>query len=163
MREDATKSVLTFRLGNPGDFARILDIQYRAYRKEAELYGPDLPPFKETPETLAKEIAEGKSILLGEIDGSPAASLRMKRLENGDVYWGRLSVDPDMMGRGIGQRMVLAVEDFNPDAPAAVLDCGENSAENMHIYRKHGYRETGEAFQVPGGPRVLVMRKILKR
>lgn len=162
LRENPTSIQLSVRPGAPADYVAVIAIQRRAYQmKEAPLYGPDIPPLRETPETLAKEAEEGKRLLVGELSGRVVASLRVKTLEDGAVYWCRLSVDPDLMGNGIGQRMVKAVEDMHPDAPAMVLDCGENSAENMHIYSKMGYRTTGEEFQVPNGPRVLVMRKEL--
>lgn len=152
---------LTVRLGTPEDYPAVLEIQYRAYRqKESPLYGENIPPLKETPETIAGEIAAGKQLLIGESGGRVVASLRMKLLDDGSVYWGRLSVDPDIQGKRIGQRMALATESFHPDAPAMVLDCGEQSDENMHIYSKLGYRLTGESFQVPNGPKVLVMRKV---
>lgn len=151
---------LTFRLGNEKDYPAVLEIQRRAYRlKEVPLYGEDLPPLRETPETLAQEMAGGKQLLLAEHEGKIVASMRFKVLDDGSVYWGRLSVNPDLQGRGIGQRLVRAVEDFNSEAPGFVLDCGEHSEENYHIYSKLGYAKTGEGFQVPDGPYVIVMRK----
>ncbi|MCD8351161.1 MAG: GNAT family N-acetyltransferase [Planctomycetaceae bacterium] len=151
---------LTFRLATPEDYPALLDIQRRAYLlKEAPLYGDDLPPLKETPATLAAEVADGKQILLAECDGRVAGSLRFKPLDDGAIYWCRLSVDPDLQGNGIGQRLVAEVESRHPNALGFVLDCGKHSDENRHIYTKAGYRETGEGFQVPGGPYVLVMRK----
>ena len=158
--DKASESDLRIRLGEPRDFAAALDIQRRAYRlKEVPLYGDDIPPLSETPETLAGEIADGKQLLVGESNGRIVASLRMKKLDNDAIYFGRLSVDPDLQGRGIGQRMALAVEEFNPGATEFVLDCGDNSLENRHIYEKLGYRETGKAIQVPNGPRCLEMIK----
>lgn len=156
-REDFT---LEFRLGAPADYPAALEIQRRAYlQKEAPLYGPDIPPLRETPETMAREVAEGKRLLVGVHEGKVVASLRMKTLEDGAVYFGRLSVDPDLQGKGIGQRMALAVETLHPDAPGFVLDCGDKSEENMYIYTKLGYRLTGGTVQVPGGPFCLEMRK----
>ena len=160
MTSAAESFPLSFRLGTPADYPSVLDIQYRAYRqKEMPLYGPSIPPLAETVETLAAEIAGGKHLLVGENNGRIVASLRMKTLDDGAMYWGRLSVDPDLQGRGIGQRMALAVEQFCPATASLVLDCGEKSDENMHIYTKIGYNVTGESFQVPDGPKVLVMRK----
>lgn len=151
---------LTFRPGTPEDYAAALEIQYRAYReKEAPLYGPDIPPLAETPGTLAEEIAGGKTLFVAECDGRVVASLRMKRLDDGSAYFGRLSVDPSLQGRRIGQHMVDAFEKYNRDAPAFVLDCGVDSHENMHIYTKLGYRRTGESIHVPNGPTCVVMRK----
>lgn len=151
---------LTIRLGTPEDYSAALEIQRRAYElKEVPLYGTNLPPLSETPATLAEEAKEGKQLLVGTHGGKVVASLRMKVLEDGAAYFCRLSVDPDLQGHGIGQRMALGFEAFHPDAKEFALDCGERSDENMHIYTKLGYRPTGEAFQVPNGPRVLVMRK----
>ncbi|MCD8141381.1 MAG: GNAT family N-acetyltransferase [Planctomycetaceae bacterium] len=151
---------LTYRLATAEDYPVILDIQRRAYLlKEAPLYGDDLPPLKEKPATIAAEVADGKQVLLAEQNGRVVGSLRFKRLADGSIYWGRLSVDPVLQGNGIGQRLVAEVEARHPDASGFVLDCGKHSDENRHIYTKMGYRETGEGFQVPGGPYVLVMRK----
>lgn len=151
---------LTFRLGAPADYPAVLAIQHRAYAlKEVPLYGEDLPPLKETPASLAAELAEGKQLLVAEHDGEVVGSMRFKILEDGSVYWCRLSVNPDLQGRGIGQRLAAAVEERHPAAKGFVLDCGRDSNENRHIYSKMGYRETGEGFQVPGGPYVLMMRK----
>lgn len=151
---------LSFRLGTPEDYPAALEIQRRAYQqKEVPLYGANIPPLAETPETLSEELTDGKQLLVGVHDGEVVASLRMKTLEDGTVYFCRLSVNPDLQGKGVGQRMALAVEDFHPAATEFTLDCGDKSGENMHIYTKLGYRQTGEAFQVPNGPRVLVMRK----
>lgn len=157
---DKQSPELTVRYGTPDDYEAALEIQRRAYfAKEAPLYGPNLPPMAETPGTLAAEIAGGKILLVGEMDGRVVASLRMKKLEDGAVYFGRLSVDPDMQGNGIGKKMALAVESFNPDAPAFVLDCGDRSDENMYIYSKLGYVKTGKTFQVENGPFCHEMRK----
>lgn len=154
------ETAFTARIGGPSDYRAALDIQCRSYeQKEAPLYGPNIPPLAETPETLAMEIAGGKTLVVGEADGRVVASLRMKRLPDGSAYFCRLSVDPDTQGRGFGQQMVAAFERLNADAPAFVLDCGVDSAENRHIYSKLGYRETGERIQVPDGPECAVMRK----
>ena len=151
---------LTFRLGEEKDYPAVLDIQRRAYQlKEVPLYGDNLPPLGETPDSIREELAKGKQLLVAEHDGVVVGSMRFAMQEDGTVYWGRLSVDPDLQGRGIGQRLVAAVEEMHPEASGFVLDCGEKSAENFHIYSKMGYVKTGEGFQVPGGPYVLVMRK----
>ena len=161
---DGTDAALAIRAGRPDDYPAALEVQRRAYaEKEAPLYGKDIPPLRETPDSLAAEIAEGKTLVLGEIDGTIVASVRMKTLGGGAVYFGRLSVDPAFQGRGIGQRMALAVEELNPGAHEFILDCGIDSLENLHIYHKLGYRETGSTIQVQDGPKCVEMTKTRKR
>ena len=151
---------MVFRPGRPGDYPAALAVQRRAYlAKEVPLYGPNLPPLLETPETLAGEVAAGRRLFVGEHGGEIVASIRIEELESGEIHFRRLSVDPDWQGRGIGQRLALAAEAACPDAKSFVLDCGEQSRENFHIYRKLGYLETGRIFQIPNGPKCLEMRK----
>lgn len=151
---------LTVRPGTPADYPAALEIQRRAYQlKEVPLYGPNLLPLRETPEDLAAEAAEGKRLLVGTHAGRVVASIRVKQQEDGAIYSCRLSVDPDLQGKGIGQRMMQAVEALHPEADEFTLDCGVDSAENRHIYTKLGYRETGVELQAKGGPRCLEMRK----
>ncbi len=155
---------LEVRFGTPADYPAALAIQHRAYGlKEAPLYGPDLPPLRETPDTLAAEVAAGTALLVGIGDGRIVASMRRKLKADGSAYFYRLSVDPALQGMGIGQRMMLAAERLHAGAPGFVLDCGDKSAENMHIYEKLGYRKTGAVIDVPNGPRCLEMRKPNKR
>ncbi len=160
MESENMASRLRLRPAERGDFERMLAVQRAAYAlKEAPLYGQNLPPFMETPETLAEAIAGGTRIFVAEVDGEVVASMRVDVLEDGEAHWSRLSVDPALMGRKIAQTMLREAEALFADAPRFSLDCGERSVENRHIYLKHGYVETGESFQVPDGPRVLVMVK----
>jgi predicted GNAT family N-acyltransferase len=163
VKSGANPEKLALRPAVPADYPALLSIQRAAYGlKEVPLYGPDLPPLRETPESLATEVASGKQILVGEIDGVVVASLRLQVRPDGEVYFGRLSVNPELQGKGIGQGMLRGIEAYFPSAPSFALDCGVRSEENNHIYSKHGYVLTGETFQVPGGPMVQVMRKVRK-
>ncbi len=155
---------VTMRRARPEEYAEILAIQREAYTlKEVPLYGGNLPPLRETPETLAREAAEGKVILVGVLGGEVVASMRAQVRPDGEVYWGRLSVSPALQGRGIGQAMVAGVEGFFPDAPSFALDCGVRSEENRHIYSKLGYVATCETIQIPDGPVCGLMRKVRMR
>ncbi len=151
---------LETRLGRPEDYESALDIQKRAYlAKEAPLYGSDIPPLSETPETLAAELAGGKQLLVGLWNGKIVASLRMQILEDGTAYFCRLSVDPDVQGKGIGKKMIAAFEQRYPLAPQYALDCGVRSEENLYIYSRLGYKKTEKTLQVPNGPECVVMIK----
>ena len=164
VRVDKQSPNLTIRTGVPDDYEAVLAIQKAAYGlKEAPLYGAGLPPLFETPESIADEVKHGITLVVGEIDGHVVASLRAMRLPDRTVHFCRLSVAPDRQGCGIGQKMTLALESLYPDAPAFILECGEKSDENMHIYTKLGYEKTGKTFQVENGPFCHEMRKIRRQ
>ena len=60
----------------------------------------------------------------------------------GDVLSiGRLAVVPDMQGRGIGTRLLEAVE-ARSDAAEATLFTGALSVANLRLYQRLGYVET---------------------
>ncbi|MFN2298449.1 MAG: GNAT family N-acetyltransferase, partial [Anaerolineales bacterium] len=72
----------------------------------------------------------------GKIIGSVRAELH-----DGTCRIGRLIVHPDFQNRGIGGRLLRAVEDLFPEAERCELFTGDRSTRNLHLYRKCGYRE----------------------
>ncbi|MDR3210342.1 MAG: GNAT family N-acetyltransferase [Planctomycetota bacterium] len=156
---------LCFRPGRAADFPVVLAIQRQAYQlKEVPLYGPDLPPLKETVADLAREVEEGENFLLALISTQETGervvgSLRYHTEKEGWLHFGRLAVDPGFQGRGIAQALIRALEERHPEVKGFNLECGENSQENRHIYEKLGYRETGITYQIPQGPICREMRK----
>ncbi|HEY1177572.1 MAG TPA: GNAT family N-acetyltransferase, partial [Phytomonospora sp.] len=125
----------------PADAGELLTLQYAAYLSEARVYDRlDLPPLKQTFDELHTDLATlptWKAVAGTRIVGS----IRAHR--DGDVlHVGRLMVAPDQQGRGIGSRLLAAVED---DLPAGVerlsLFTGHLSAANLRLYERVGYRE----------------------
>jgi GNAT superfamily N-acetyltransferase len=56
------------------------------------------------------------------------------------LHVGRLAVVPDLQGRGLGTRLLAAVEQGTP-ARRAALFTGHRSDGNLRLYRRCGYVE----------------------
>jgi GNAT superfamily N-acetyltransferase len=57
------------------------------------------------------------------------------------AYIGRLMVKPDSQNKGIGTRLMQAIEEHFRMADRYELFTGHKSARNLYLYRKLGYRE----------------------
>jgi ribosomal protein S18 acetylase RimI-like enzyme len=120
------------------DAGEILTLQRAAYATEAQLYGdPFLPALTQTLDQLHDELATGNGWTLRH-DHRLVGAVRT-RTEGDVVHIGRLTVAPDLQGRGLGTRLLEVAE---RDAAAAELFTGHLSAGNLRLYRRRGYRET---------------------
>jgi N-acetylglutamate synthase-like GNAT family acetyltransferase len=72
----------------------------------------------------------------GQIVGSVRAYL-----EKGTAYIGRLMVKPDSENKGIGTRLMQAIEEHFRMADRYELFTGHRSTRDLYLYRKLGYRE----------------------
>ena len=120
------------------DAPAILDLQRLAYRSEAALYDDwSLPPLKQTLASLIEEI--GALVFLkatqeGRVIGSVRASLCAAGCEVG-----RLIVHPEHQGRGLGRRLMHAIES-QCNAARYELFTGSRSERNLRLYESLGYR-----------------------
>lgn len=122
------------------DAGEVFTLQRAAFIEEAHLYETvDTPALTQTFDELKAELASncGCVALLGSrMVGSVTARMV------GDVLSiGRLAVVPDMQGRGIGTRLLEAVE-AGVDAVEATLFTGALSVANLRLYIRQGYVET---------------------
>ena len=62
-------------------------------------------------------------------------------LEKETAYIGRLMVKPDSQNRGIGTRLMQAIEQYFRIADRYELFTGHKSARNLYLYQRLGYRE----------------------
>jgi anthranilate synthase component 2 len=122
------------------DAEEILTLQKRAFRIEAERYDDyTLPPLTQTLEEIKADFARQhvlKATLKGEIIGSVRA-----HAEAGTCHVARLVVHPDYHGRGIGTRLMHALESAFEDAQRFEIFTGDRSDPALHLYRKLGYEE----------------------
>lgn len=124
----------------PNDFEEILILQRKAYRSEAELYDDfTIPPMTETVKEFLK-ISDQTLMLKAEISGKIVGSIR-GREEDGIVNVGRLIVDPDYQGKGIGTTLLLEIEKYFRNATLFELFTGIKSYSNIRLYEKNGYME----------------------
>jgi phosphoribosylanthranilate isomerase/ribosomal protein S18 acetylase RimI-like enzyme len=122
------------------DAAEILSLQKSAYRSEAELYRDfSIPPLKQTLAEIEAEFATQR-ILKAASGGRIIGSVRGE-LRGGTCHIGKLIVHPEWQNRGIGSRLLCAIEERFPEAERFELFTGDRSVRNLHLYRKMGYTE----------------------
>jgi GNAT superfamily N-acetyltransferase len=93
----------------PVDVGEILTLQRAAYVTEAQLYSDaSLSALTQTYEELAAEL--GSDLALKVTMGHRIVGSVRARLKGSVLHIGRLMVAPDLQGRGIGTRLLTAVE-----------------------------------------------------
>jgi GNAT superfamily N-acetyltransferase len=133
--------VKPLRLG-VADAGEVLTLQRAAYVTEARAHDDfDLPPLLETLDETRAALSSGLSWGVRE-NGRLVASVRLTVTGHVGVI-GRLVVAPDRQGAGLGGALLLAAESMAPP-PVTVfrLFTGSKSVGPLHLYAKHGYRET---------------------
>ncbi len=126
----------------PADAAAIHELQRLAYRSEAELCGDwNIPPLTEPLAATERELGE-MLVLKATLAGRIVGSVRGRMTDARTCYVGRLMVHPDVQGRGLGTRLMRAMEEATPEARGYELFTGEKSARHLHLYAKLGYRRS---------------------
>ncbi|RKN49109.1 GNAT family N-acetyltransferase [Micromonospora endolithica] len=141
------------------DAGEILTVQRAAYLTEAQRYGdPFLPPLTETLEEVRAVLAGARTVLTARIGPRLVGSVRA-HVEAGVAHVGRLAVAPDQQGRGIGGRLLRAIEAMHAArADRFALFTGAGSDQNLRLYQRHGYRLVGHRDD-PNGVRLALLEK----
>lgn len=120
------------------DLPEILQLQYLAYQSEARLLNnPNIPPLKQTLPEVEAEYDKGIILKVSAEDGRIIGSVRAWE-EAGTVYVGKLMVHPDYQRKGLGSRLLLAVEEVFP-GKRYELFTSTMSAGNIALYQRNGY------------------------
>jgi ribosomal protein S18 acetylase RimI-like enzyme len=129
-----------------GHAGEALTVQWAAYVPVAQCYrAPDLPPLTETVDALRADLESGIPALGAWLGQRLAGSVR-GRPDGDRMEVARLSVAPDLQGRGIGRRLLAAIESAAPRAVRTVwLVTGARSDASLALYRAAGYRVVGES------------------
>ena len=130
-------SSIELRPLQPDAAGELLTLQRAAHVPEAQLYDDvRLPALVQTLDELADELT--RSSCLAARAGSRLVGAVRAQERDGVLRVGRLVVAPDLQGRGVGTRLLLAAERTTPLA-RATLFTGARSTANLRLYRRHGY------------------------
>jgi GNAT superfamily N-acetyltransferase len=145
---DPTDPAITAVL--PADVGEVLTLQRAAYATEARLYhDPELPALTQTLAELATELTSVSA--LKAVAGHRIVGAVRARVDGTVLHVGRLVVAPDWQNRGVGSRLLAAVEaGAGPDVRTAALFTGHLSSANLALYARRGYAETRREQLRPG-------------
>lgn len=120
------------------DLPDILELQRLAYRDNAKRYNDfGIAPLTQTLEGLREE-AKSSVILKSVEEGKIIGSVRAFE-KDGTCYIGRVIVHPDFQNRGIGKKLVTAIEE-NFKGTRYELFTGILDEKNLAFYAKLGYQ-----------------------
>jgi predicted N-acetyltransferase YhbS len=155
---------LVLRAATAADAAAIaatIAASFEQYRGKLE---PESGAFRETAEGIAAELARESGAILAERNGCILGCVMVKLIDD-DLYFGRLSVVPEVRGEGIARRLVEAVEDEARRRELAGVRLGVRIVlvENQQLFSAMGYVETSrEAHEGFDHPTSINMRKALR-
>jgi GNAT superfamily N-acetyltransferase len=154
----------TLRIGRlrRWDAGEVLTVQRAAYVTEAQRYSaPHIPPLLETLDELRCDVVGSDVIALGAWLGSRLVGSVRGRVAGPTMEVARLSVAPDVQGRGVGTALLTAL---HAAAPAAVtstwLVTGAQSDDNCRFYAAAGYRATTTKRDAAGVELVHMVRSV---
>ncbi len=147
----------SIRPAGPEDAAAIGDLVRASYAKYVERIGKEPAPMLEDYAALIEAcevwvLAEGKEVL---------GVLVMRPAED-HLFVGNVAVAPGQQGRGLGRELVAFAEEKAAEhgLPEVRLYTNEKMHENLDIYARLGFEETGRGLD--GGYRRVFMRKRLR-
>ena len=122
------------------DIPEILELQKLAYISEAEIYHDfSIPPLLQTLEEI-KEDFHHQKFLKVIFNNMIIGSVRAYQ-EGETCFIGRLIVHPDYQNKGLGTRLMKAVEKTFNHVKRYELFTGHKSEKNIYLYKKLGYEK----------------------
>ena len=143
------------------DAPALLAMQREAFEPEARACQTwDIPPLQESADGIREHIRMATVLkamdgdrLLGSIRGIVSGATCLIRV---------LVVAPDAQGRGVGARLLKAIEDAHPQVERFELTTNMVMVANVRFYLRHGY-DIVEQVQHSPTIRLAFMRKIARR
>ena len=130
------------------DAEALLKLQYLCYQTEAALYN-DYSIFP-LVQSLAQLLTEYDThrILAIRMGEEVIASVRGQMID-GTGHIGRLIVHPRLQHRGLGTRLMHAIEEYFSMVDRYELFTGHRSEQNLRFYRRQGYTDFREEVVSP--------------
>ncbi|MEM9046689.1 MAG: GNAT family N-acetyltransferase [Pseudomonadota bacterium] len=155
---------MTYRISTAGSDADWEAIHALLTRAFAFMEGQIDPPSSLTrmaPDCLARK-AEAETVLLATSPG--LIGCLFAKPQDGALYLGKIAIDPDHQGQGIGRALVTAAEELarQNSQTALVLETRIELTENHAAFARLGFVKTAETAH-PGydRPTSITMRKVL--
>jgi len=142
------------------DAPAMLALQRLAFEPEARACGSrEIPPLQETVATIEAHILE--ATVLKAMDGDRLVGA-IRGVMTGDTCVVRvLVVADDQRGKGLGARLLAAIEAAHPQAARFELTTNMVMVGNVRFYLRHGY-EVVEQIQHAPTIRLAFMRKVVR-
>ena len=144
------------RPARAGDAGLIRDLVRRAYAMYVPRMGKEPGPMLDD---YVKRVADGTAYVL-EAEGSMAGILVLLQYDD-HILMDNVAVDPAFQGRGIGKALVAfaEAEAVRQGYGELRLYTHETMVENVSMYAKLGYEESGRGKQA-GYDRVFMRKKL---
>lgn len=127
-------------VANIEDSEKILSLQKLAYQSEAEIYQDyNIPPLMQTIEEIKREFGVQTFLKASDEKGDIIGSVRAYS-KNDSCYIGRLIVHPEWQGKGIGTKLMSAIEEHFSGVQRYELFTGTKSVGNIRFYKRLGYK-----------------------
>lgn len=147
--DEAAALGVSIRRARAHDAGRMHQLQQRAFAEEGRRCGTtDIPPLTEPAAAIAEHVAHQRA-LVAVIDDAVVGCVR-GLVEGGVCTVRGLVVDPDHQGRGLGSRLLRALEASLEGVTRIDLTTNTIMEGNEPFYRRHGYQATGTTCPVPG-------------
>lgn len=155
---------LILRAATAADAAAIAATIAAAFEEYRGRLEPESGAFRETAEGIAAELGRESGAIIAERNGRMLGCVMVK-LEDNDLYFGRLAVVPAARGQGIARKLIDAVEDEARRRELGGVRLGVRIVltENQRLFIALGYVETSrEAHEGFDHPTSINMRKPLR-
>lgn len=136
----------------PEHAGEVLTVQRAAYVTEAQRYrAPDIPPLVETLEELRADLVAPGVVARAAWLGPRLVGSVRGRVDGAAMEVARLTVAPDLQGRGLGRALLAAVHAAAPPGVEVLwLVTGARSDDNLRLYAAAGYRPAGRVVDPAG-------------